>query len=120
MGLFKNKFAAIAIALATSMALVSCGAGGGYNDDYYEYQRDYYEQDDYDYYDDYNYYDDYEQDDYDTDCTPGYEPCLPPAADYDCAGGSGDGPAYTGRVYVTGGDPYGLDRDGNGVGCEWS
>ncbi len=118
MGLFKNKFVAVAIALATSMTLVSCGAGGGYNDDdkqdYSEYKRDYDEQDDYDY------SDDYEQDDYNTDCTPGYEPCLPPAADYDCEGGSGDGPAYTGRVYVTGGDPYGLDRDRNGVGCEWS
>ena len=53
-------------------------------------------------------------------CTPGYEPCLPPAPDYDCYGGSGDGPAYTGRVYVTGSDPYELDRDRNGVGCEWS
>jgi len=108
MGLFKNRFAAVALALATSMALVSCGAGGGYNDDY---EQDYYEQD---------YYDDYEQEDYESDCTPGYDPCLPLAADYDCEGGSGDGPAYTGRVYVTGGDPYGLDRDGNGVGCEWS
>src|SRR5437870_3601181 len=28
-------------------------------------------------------------------CTPGYDPCLPPAYDYDCAGGSGDGPEYT-------------------------
>lgn len=24
-------------------------------------------------------------------CTPGYDPCLPPASDYDCAGGSGVG-----------------------------
>ena len=47
-----------------------------------------------------------------------YDPCLPPAADYDCAGGSGDGPEYTGRVTVTGSDPYGLDADGDGVGCE--
>ncbi|MGH2747466.1 MAG: PASTA domain-containing protein [Actinomycetota bacterium] len=51
-------------------------------------------------------------------CTPGYSPCLPPASDYDCAGGSGDGPKYTGRVTVTGSDPYGLDSDGDGVGCE--
>jgi hypothetical protein len=29
-------------------------------------------------------------------CTPGYSPCLPPASDYDCAGGSGNGPEYTG------------------------
>jgi beta-lactam-binding protein with PASTA domain len=51
-------------------------------------------------------------------CTPGYSPCLPPASDYDCAGGSGDGPKYTGRVTVRGSDPYGLDADGDGVGCE--
>jgi len=76
MGFFKNYFAAIAIALATSMTLVSCGAGGGYNDDY---EQDDYQQDD---------YGDYEQDDYGTDCTPGYEPCLPPAADYDCEEGA--------------------------------
>ena len=54
------------------------------------------------------------------DCTPGYSPCLPPASDYDCSGGSGNGPAYTGRVSVdpSGGDPYDLDRDGDGIGCE--
>ena len=51
-------------------------------------------------------------------CTPGYDPCLPPASDYDCSGGSGDGPEYTGYVRVTGSDPYGLDADGDGVGCE--
>lgn len=51
-------------------------------------------------------------------CTPGYSPCLPPASDYDCAGGSGDGPKYTGYVTVTGSDPYGLDSDGDGAGCE--
>lgn len=53
-----------------------------------------------------------------TNCTPGYSPCLPPASDYDCAGGTGDGPAYTGFVRVTGSDPYGLDADGDGFGCE--
>jgi hypothetical protein len=37
---------------------------------------------------------------------------------YDCAGGSGDGPKYTGRVDVLGNDHYGLDSDGDGVGCE--
>lgn len=51
-------------------------------------------------------------------CTPGYSPCLPPASDYDCAGGSGDGPEYTGYVSVTGSDPYGLDSDNDGAGCE--
>ncbi len=54
------------------------------------------------------------------DCTPGYSPCLPPASDYDCAGGNGNGPAYTGRVSVdhSYGDKYDLDRDGDGVGCD--
>jgi resuscitation-promoting factor RpfB len=53
-------------------------------------------------------------------CTPGYSPCLPPASDYDCDGGNGNGPKYTGRVRVTGPDPYDLDRDGDGVGCDRS
>ncbi|MFD1947807.1 PASTA domain-containing protein [Nocardioides aestuarii] len=53
-----------------------------------------------------------------SNCTPGYSPCLPPASDYDCAGGSGDGPEYTGFVRVTGSDPYGLDADGDGLACE--
>ncbi len=53
-----------------------------------------------------------------TNCTPGYSPCLPPASDYDCAGGSGDGPKYTGLVRVTGSDPYDLDADNDGYGCE--
>lgn len=52
------------------------------------------------------------------DCTAGYSPCLPPASDYDCIGGTGDGPKYTGRVTVTGSDPYGLDADNDGIGCE--
>lgn len=51
-------------------------------------------------------------------CTPGYRECLPPASDYDCAGGSGDGPQYTGLVHITGSDPYDLDNDGDGVGCD--
>jgi hypothetical protein len=54
-----------------------------------------------------------------SNCTPGYSPCLPPASDYDCAGGSGNGPEYVyGTVRVTGSDPYGLDSDGDGIGCE--
>jgi hypothetical protein len=51
-------------------------------------------------------------------CTPGYSRCLPRASDYDCIGGTGDGPRYTGFVYVTGFDPYGLDYDNDGRGCE--
>lgn len=52
-------------------------------------------------------------------CTAGYKPCLAPAPDYDCAGGSGDGPRYAnGPVYISGSDPYDLDSDGDGVACE--
>ena len=52
-------------------------------------------------------------------CTPGYSPCLPPAVDYDCRGNGGNGPKYVdGPVRVKGSDPYDLDRDGNGVGCQ--
>jgi hypothetical protein len=47
-----------------------------------------------------------------------YNPCLAPASDYDCEGGSGDGPLYTGPVEVTGIDIYDLDRDNDGTGCE--
>ncbi len=54
-----------------------------------------------------------------SNCTTGYSPCLPPASDYDCAGGSGDGPAYAqGPITITGSDPYDLDRDGDGIACE--
>lgn len=52
-------------------------------------------------------------------CHPSYDPCLnPSASDYDCAGGSGDGPDYTGPVTVTGSDDYDLDSDGDGSACE--
>ena len=55
-------------------------------------------------------------------CHPSYEgACLDPSSpDYDCEGGSGDGPDYTGPVRVVGDDPYGLDRDGDGYACESS
>lgn len=55
-------------------------------------------------------------------CDPNYDGvCVPVTSDVDCAGGSGDGPAYVrGPVYVIGSDPYGLDRDRDGVGCERS
>ncbi|MCX2933059.1 excalibur domain-containing protein [Mycobacterium sp. CVI_P3] len=55
-----------------------------------------------------------------SNCDPNYSgACVPIASDVDCAGGSGNGPAYvSGPVTVIGRDIYGLDRDGNGVGCE--
>ncbi|WBB64888.1 G5 domain-containing protein [Micromonospora sp. WMMD812] len=52
-------------------------------------------------------------------CHPGYGGCVPIASDVDCAGGSGNGPAYvTGPVKVLGDDPYDLDRDNDGYGCD--
>ena len=53
-------------------------------------------------------------------CDPNYAgACVPIASDVDCAGGSGNGPAYvTGPVRVVGVDIYDLDRDGDGIGCE--
>ena len=53
-------------------------------------------------------------------CDPNYSgACVPIASDVDCAGGSGNGPAYVqGPVQVVGTDIYGLDSDGDGIGCE--
>ena len=54
-------------------------------------------------------------------CDPSYpDVCIPPgAADYDCAGGSGNGPNYiNGPIRVLPPDPHDLDRDGDGIGCE--
>jgi hypothetical protein len=53
-------------------------------------------------------------------CHSSYEgACLDPnAEDYDCIGGSGDGPLYTGLVRVVGPDVFDLDRDDDGLGCE--
>lgn len=44
-------------------------------------------------------------------CMTGYDPCLPIRGDMNC-------PDIGHPVRVTGGDPYGLDRDGDGVGCD--
>lgn len=45
--------------------------------------------------------------------------CVPVGVvDVDCRGGSDDGPYYVGEVTVIGPDVYGLDPDGDGVGCE--
>jgi beta-lactam-binding protein with PASTA domain len=55
------------------------------------------------------------------DCDPSYpDVCLDPSAvDYDCAGGSGAGPRYVeGPLEVRPPDPFDLDREGDGVGCE--
>lgn len=54
-------------------------------------------------------------------CQPSYpDVCIPiGSADYDCAGGSGNGPNYiSGPIRVLPPDPYDLDRDGDGWGCE--
>jgi resuscitation-promoting factor RpfB len=54
------------------------------------------------------------------DCDPNYSgACVPIDSDVDCAGGSGNGPSYVdGPVRVVGDDIYGLDRDGDGIGCD--
>jgi hypothetical protein len=54
-------------------------------------------------------------------CHPSYRGrCLKPnASDYDCAGGSGNGPYYVrGPFRVVGSDPYRLDADHDGIACE--
>ncbi|MBM2618513.1 G5 domain-containing protein [Actinoplanes sp. LDG1-06] len=52
-------------------------------------------------------------------CDPNYSGCVPIASDVDCAGGSGNGPAYVdGPVTVIGDDIYDLDRDGDGIACD--
>ena len=57
-----------------------------------------------------------------SNCDPNYSgACVPNVypSDVDCAGGSGNGPYYVaGPVQIIGTDHYGLDRDGNGIGCE--
>nr|WP_053732286.1 hypothetical protein [Nocardia sp. NRRL S-836] len=52
-------------------------------------------------------------------CDPNYSGCVPIASDVDCAGGSGNGPAYVvGPIRVIGSDIYGLDSDHDGIACE--
>lgn len=46
-------------------------------------------------------------------CEPGYSPCLPAVHDLDCSD-------IGHPVQVTGSDPYRLDSDGDGIGCESS
>lgn len=54
-------------------------------------------------------------------CEPSYpDTCLKSGiGDYDCENGSGNGPNYvSGPIEVLPPDPFGLDRDKDGVGCE--
>lgn len=45
-------------------------------------------------------------------CAAGYTPCVPPyPPDVDCAD-------VAGPISVSGSDPHGLDRDGDGIACE--
>lgn len=56
-----------------------------------------------------------------SNCDPAYpDVCLHDGiGDYDCAGGSGNGPNYVkGPIRVLRPDPFGLDSDHDGVGCE--
>ncbi len=47
-----------------------------------------------------------------TNCAPGYSPCVPNVSyDLNC-------PDIGFSVTVTGSDPHGFDRDGDGYGCE--
>jgi|SRR5215216_646795 len=49
-----------------------------------------------------------------TACAPGYKPCLPVVPDLNCD----DIADRLKPIRVTGSDPYGLNRDGDGLGCE--
>jgi PASTA domain len=54
-------------------------------------------------------------------CDPAYpDVCLHDGiGDYDCAGGTGNGPNYVrGPIRVLPPDPFDLDRDGDGTGCD--
>ncbi|MGJ9423685.1 thermonuclease family protein [Aeromicrobium sp. CF3.5] len=47
----------------------------------------------------------------DSGCMAQYSPCVPAGPDLGC-------PDIAGPVTVTGGDPFRLDRDGDGIGCD--
>jgi hypothetical protein len=47
-------------------------------------------------------------------CEPGYSPCVPIVSDLDCS----QIPDSKKPIHVTGSDPYSLDADGDGLGCE--
>lgn len=54
-------------------------------------------------------------DDAEPSCHPSYEPCLPVVDDLNCPDVVALGVA---PVSVVGPDEYGLDADGDGIGCE--
>lgn len=55
---------------------------------------------------------DYPDDSNTDNCSPDYDPCVPDVSyDLDCSD-VGE------QVTVVGNDPYGLDGDGDGIGCE--
>ena len=57
------------------------------------------------------------------ECDPNYEGvCLDPnSEDYDCEGGSGNGPDFvSGPFDSVGDDPFELDENGDGTACEES
>jgi hypothetical protein len=53
-------------------------------------------------------------------CDSNYaDACVSISEDVDCAGGSGNGPAYVdGPVRIIGNDIYDLDNDGDGIACD--
>ena len=51
------------------------------------------------------------QSDTSSTCAPGYEPCIPVQQDVNCTD-------IKALVTISGHDPYGLDSDGDGLGCE--
>jgi hypothetical protein len=56
-----------------------------------------------------------------SNCDPNYKgACLDPtASDYDCEGGSGDGPEYVaGPIQVVGEDHFDLNRDSDTIACD--
>jgi hypothetical protein len=51
-------------------------------------------------------------------CHSAYWPCVPETIDVDCLG-KGNGPTFIiGPVDIVTSDPYDLDDDGDGIGCE--
>ena len=55
------------------------------------------------------------------DCNPHYSDCVPnDPDDVDCWGNGGNGPSYqyTEVSLLDGADPYGLDGDNDGFGCD--